>query len=456
MKKVVFIVVCIITFIFTNFNVLAKDTVYSLNKYEEEKIDFIIDSYNEEGKKDGLIAAGDISLGTIESQKEYNHTQIVLIKYNYSGEIIWQITYGKECTNNLDYLEYTYDENGAVDGYLIVMPKTYDISEATEDNTGQASFVKYDLNGNIEWEKTSSTEEIITINKIIPTHTVDNKVDGYIAIATVADEETAMLIKYDLTLSVIWSKKVNKESFKNIKYLDLESVYENNNLIGYSLIKESINNDDSKKVELIELNADGNDEKIVNPNLDKYLTTNLAKTNNGTMLYGITDEVKLKKGDTSYYIIKYNLGLEEEWETIGEESVKKDSKLIIKSIINDKNEIEKYIIMYNSNESDNISTDVVEINLEGLFVKKIKKIASSYYTIESFNINNNILYFGGQINCPADDDCQYNKSSLFLISDEDKVIEVKDNTSRNILLITTGFIVLIVLCVYIKRKKSNT
>ena len=357
---------------------------------------------------------------------------------------------------NLDYLEYTYDENGAVDGYLIVMPKTYDISEATEDNTGQASFVKYDLNGNIEWEKTSSTEEIITINKIIPTHTVDNKVDGYIAIASVDDEETAMLIKYDLTLSVIWSKKVNKESFKNIKYLDLESVYENNNLIGYSLIKESINNDDSKKVELIELNADGNDEKIVNPNLDKYLTTNLAKTNNGTMLYGITDEVKLKKGDTSYYIIKYNLGLEEEWETIGEESVKKDSKLIIKSIINDKNEIEKYIIMYNSNESDNISTDVVEINLEGLFVKKIKKIASSYYTIESFNINNNILYFGGQINCPADDDCQYNKSSLFLISDEDKVIEVKDNTSRNILLITTGFIVLIVLCVYIKRKKSNT
>ena len=36
-----------------NNNVFAKDTVISMNKYKEEKFNYIIDSYNIEGKKDG-------------------------------------------------------------------------------------------------------------------------------------------------------------------------------------------------------------------------------------------------------------------------------------------------------------------------------------------------------------------------------------------------------------------
>ena len=73
---------------------------------------------------------------------------------------------------------------------------------------------------------------------------------------------------------------------------------------------------------------------------------------------------------------------------------------------------------------------------EGLFVKKVKKINADYYDIENFLIDGNTLYFVGQINCSEDDSCDYDSNSLFLISDEDKVIEVEDSDSKNILIIT--------------------
>ena len=80
----------------------------------------------------------------------------------------------------------------------------------------------------------------------------------------------------------------------------------------------------------------------------------------------------------------------------------------------------------------------------------------NYYVIENFLLDKNILYFVGQINCMTDDACDYNSNSLFLISDEDKVIEVKDSDSKNIL-ITAAFIVVgIVGLIYIKRKKRLT
>ena len=65
----------------------------------------------------------------------------------------------------------------------------------------------------------------------------------------------------------------------------------------------------------------------------------------------------------------------------------------------------------------------------------------------------NILYLVGQINCPKDDTCEYDSNSLFLISDEEKVIEVKDNDSKNILIITGIFIILIIGTVIYRKKR---
>lgn len=455
MKKVVFIVILILTLIFTNVKVNAKDTVYSLNKYEEEKFSFIIDSYNKEGQKDGLIAAGEISKGSIDEVSDYDISQVIVVKYNYNGEIVWQLPYGKTCHNTLDYLEYTYDENGNINGYLIIMPKTYSVSgddeDEDEDRSKQASFIKIDLNGKVEWEKVSSTEDIISISKIIPTHS-ENKVDGYAAIATTMDEDKTLLIKYDLELNIIWIKEKAKNEDKLIKYLDLEAINEDNTTVGYALIRKIVKNDDSVSTELLKLDSNGENEVSINKDLDKYLSSSLLNISSGIMLYGLTEDVKLKKGNTSYYMIKYNNSLEEEWESFGEVAIKKETALKMKQLLHKDDSI-SYIIMYTTPATES-STEVAEIDSEGVFVKKIKKILSNYYSIESFNFKDNVLYFVGQINCPADDDCEYNKSSLFLISDEDKVIEVEDNTSRNILIVMMAIVIGIVLIAFLRKRKA--
>ena len=115
------------------------------------------------------------------------------------------------------------------------------------------------------------------------------------------------------------------------------------------------------------------------------------------------------------------------------------------------NIITEYLLLYSNNVDK--STEVVKIMADGTIKNKIKKIYDEYYTIEDFDFYNDVLYLVGQINCPKDDTCEYDSNSLFLTSDEEKVVEVKDNDSRNILIITGLFILLIVGTVLYRRRK---
>jgi LPXTG-motif cell wall-anchored protein len=66
----------------------------------------------------------------------------------------------------------------------------------------------------------------------------------------------------------------------------------------------------------------------------------------------------------------------------------------------------------------------------------------------------NTLYFIGQIKCPEDDNCEYNQNSLYIISDEDKVIEVEDKESTNIIIVIGTVLIVLVGLIYIKKKKG--
>ena len=79
---------------------------------------------------------------------------------------------------------------------------------------------------------------------------------------------------------------------------------------------------------------------------------------------------------------------------------------------------------------------------------------TNYYDIKDFYIKKDRLYFVGQINCPKDDNCEYDANSLFLVSDEDKVIEVEDKDSTSILAVI-GFLILIPIVILLKKKKNN-
>lgn len=103
-----------------------------------------------------------------------------------------------------------------------------------------------------------------------------------------------------------------------------------------------------------------------------------------------------------------------------------------------------------SNDNDS-SIEITRLNLDGVLENKIKKINNEYYDIGSFYFSKDIIYFVGQISCPEDDNCDYNMKSLYLISTEDKVIEVKEDDNNKIIIIS-GIIFGLLVTLYIIRK----
>ena len=444
MKKVIIIFLFSIGLFFTlQIEAFAKDNIFSINKYQEENLTFIKDSYNEKQAKDGVLVGGYYLKEKIEKENNiYNDYQIIVGKYNKQGKLLWKYTYGKTKEDKIDDIVYSYDETGKIDGYIIILETTHDL----EEELSTTSFIKLNLNGEFISEKITNSN----INIIIPILKEDKTLDYYIGIGTIKREsqEHSLTVKYDRDLNLLWEKELEEE---NAKYIDIVPI-KKDNTYSFALLKEK-NDSNQKTTSIIKQDIDGNVIETIKDKIEEYDSYNLAESDKGFILYGITSEVKLKKGEKSYYIVKYNLENTEEWESIGEFPIdEKKSVNLLSQKINE--EIESYYLQY-TNPIDS-SLEVIELDSTGLFQKKVKKISANYYVIENFLLDKNILYFVGQINCMTDDACDYNSNSLFLISDEDKVIEVKDSDSKNIL-ITAAFIVVgIVGLIYIKRKKRLT
>lgn len=442
MKKIISIVISIGLFLISQKIVYAKDYVYSMNKYKEESFTKIIESYNEKNKKDGIIVGGYFLKELIEKDnKEYKDYQAIIGKYNNQGKMIWKYTYGKTKEDYLNEILYSYNDNNEIDGYIFTLDTTRDIEEQDSTDT---TFIKLDLDGNFVWEKNSSSNE--RINKIITITKEDNTIDYYLAIGTVKidDKEKGVITKYDKEMNVIWQKTSSEE---NTSYQDITSIKENNRITSFAIIEVK----EEAKPKLMKLDLEGNTVKIIRDSIEEYDSYLLEEANNGFLLYGITSEVKLSKGEKSYYLINFNQEGEETWESIGEIPINSEEKINLLPIQKN-NMIDKYLLEYINKADSNL--EVIELDQEGIFEKKVKKINTDYYNIENFLGNKETLFFIGQIKCPKDDTCDYNSNSLFLISDEDKVIEVEDSDSRNVLLVSSIIFIGIIGIVLIKRKKA--
>ena len=314
-------------------------------------------------------------------------------------------------------------------------------------STGSALiFLKIDLNGKVIEEKASSLDENILIKKLIH---INN--EGYIGIAN--SNEKAYLIRYDKDFNLIYKKEYQEDNISFSAYQDIIQIHKDNNIIGYATIV-NIKKDNSSQIKLINNDLDGNIINTIKDNFEANSNPKLEMSDDGFIVYGITNELKLTNNkSTSYFINTYNSELEEVNDSVGSTPIAKDKVLKLLPVIED-NKIKEYLLLY-INDVDS-SIEVTKINMDGLENSKIKKINNTYYNISNFNTNNNILYIIGQINCPEDDDCDYNNNSLFLISDQDKVIEVKQSDNRNIIIGTCIFIGLIILLIVLVRKyKKN-
>ena len=415
MKKILFIIVLLLV---SFYSVNAKDISYSMNKYSDEIFNYIEKAYDKDSKEDGYVLGGSVFKDDADKNDHEGDYQVILAKYNKNDKLVWKYTYGDTSEDYIKSLSYTYDAEGNIDGYLISTNKTYSIFDGTETNSGV--LLKIDFDGKLVFEK-EIVEGIIT--KIIP---VD---DGYISIINNS------LVKYNKNFDII-SKRDFSEEIKDVTIINEES-----KLIGYSLI---IGNN------LVTVDSNGYNDVVID-DISKYNTTSLVEANDGFILYGITSDVKLKKGDSSYYLINYK-NSEEVWETIGTTSASKEDVVKLLPIYED-NKIKEYFLLY-KNEVDS-SYEVVKINLDGEVLNKVKKINNNYYIFKNFYTEGSTIYFIGQIDCPEDESCEYDNNSLYLVSDEDKVIEVQDNDSKSIIVVVLAIMAIIVGFVVFRSRKKN-
>jgi len=412
-------------------DVFAKDTVFSLKKYEEEKLLFLEKSYDEDNNIDGMVAGGMLlKEEKIEEELQKNY-QIILIKYKEKGKVSWSYIEEDVEEDAFIDLDYTYTEERKIDGYLMTIKKLNE-----EESTIQTVFLKIDLEGNLLWEKPCGLNPSEEIKKIDCTYTENGEIDGYIGIGN------TNIIRYDKEMNVLWMKRSSEE---NSEYKDIVVLQEEQKTVGYILVKEEIK-EEEKTTSLIKIDLAGNESVFLSD--CKQETISLQPHKNGFIIYGITSEVKLKKGNESYYLLNYDKEGNILWETVGDISIDKEEKLLLLPIDEAPS---GYFLLY-KNKTDT-SYEVIKLDAEGNYIKKIKKIKNNYYLFENFSFIEDVLYFVGQIDCPDEDNCDYKKNSLFLISDEDTVIEVKDNDSQKVIGITTIIFLFLITLVGVRRKK---
>ena len=221
MKKIVFI---IILFLFSFYIVDAKDISYSMNKYEDEVFNYIEEAYDKDYKKDGYVLGGSVFKENADKNDHEGDYQVILVKYDKNDKLEWKYLYGDTSDDYIDYLTYTYDDNGNIDGYLIVTKKTYSIFDGPHGTTS-GMLIKIDFDGKLVFEKEIENSAIV---KIIPTND-ENGINGYISIMNT--QTGSSLVKYNKNFDVIFEKSFNDTSIS-----DLTIIREEGKIIGYAVI----------------------------------------------------------------------------------------------------------------------------------------------------------------------------------------------------------------------------
>ncbi len=442
MKKVVFHIILVISILLGIKNVSAKDVVYSNKKYKEANLVFIEKSYDNDHKIDGMVTAGTYLAEIEEEDSPEEIPSLLLIKYKKNGKVSWIYTQDEIKENQVIGLNYTYDEEEKIDGYLVTL-------EITQEEKKETVFLKIDLEGNLIWNRPSGLNRNEKIEKMIPIYTEDNEMNGYLSIASISEEnlkKVALSIYYDKEMNILWTQEYQNGEMLEVSYTDIALLHENNTVIGCVLLRSQIDLTKNEIIDLIKIDSSGN-ESVLHSDIKKNESVSLQASSNGFLLYGITSEVKLKKGNNSYYLLNYDQEGNELWESIGEIAVSKEQEILLLPTEN----TEHYFLLY-KNDTDS-SYEVIELDQEGIFVKKVKKIQNDYYNFENFSFLENTLYFVGQIDCPEEDNCDYKDNSLFLISDEDKVIEVKDNALEKVIIGVAGIVFLAFITIIFQKKR---
>lgn len=137
----------------------------------------------------------------------------VIVNYDSQGNILWNKNFGGS------YTDYFLAIDNAPDGYIVVGQSSSTNQDLAGLNKGNfdAIIVKYDFDGNVVWNKNFGGSNIDRFYNVI---TVE---DGYIAIGNSASNDQdvsemnngmqdAIIVKYDLEGNVLWNKNFGSAS----------------------------------------------------------------------------------------------------------------------------------------------------------------------------------------------------------------------------------------------------
>ena len=165
-----------------------------------------------------VVAVGSRKLENIEGFTNKGENDAVISKFDLSGNVIWQKNYGGSA---YDYFNSVIAVNG---GYIAVGNSTStDVEGLTNKGNADALIVKYDLDGNVLWEKNYGGSADDYFNSVIQV------TDGYIVVGeststdiaglTNKGNTDAIIVKFDSSGNIVWQKfwgGNNSDSFKSI------------------------------------------------------------------------------------------------------------------------------------------------------------------------------------------------------------------------------------------------
>ena len=167
-----------------------------------------------------LISDGSI----IAVGKEENSSSVLpmIVKYDQDGNVIWQKSWGGNTYSQFDSVV------ASSDGGFIAAGSTYSNLDGINNQGGSdAVIVKYDQDGNVEWQKGfggnnwDAYRHIITTNDggyIATGGTTSNNIDGF----TLKGREDVFVVKYDQDGNLMWKKDwggTETDAFKSIVQL---------------------------------------------------------------------------------------------------------------------------------------------------------------------------------------------------------------------------------------------
>lgn len=154
---------------------------------------------------DGYVVVGDSTSTDITGITNKGGTDAIIIKYDLNGNVLWQKSWGGSLEDSFNSVI------SVLDGYIAVgKSNSTNIDGMTNIGSYDSVSVKYDLNGNVLWQKNwggTSSEEFYSVVKISSGYiAVGNSGSSDITGITNIGGNDAIIVKYDLTGNMAWQK----------------------------------------------------------------------------------------------------------------------------------------------------------------------------------------------------------------------------------------------------------